>query len=179
MSGRTPHHLVAVREDALLRQRLARQLGETILAAGDLHQLGHPADAGDDRLVPFLEIHPGPTRQLRRRRADRREVPLRALREGFGLGMRADHRAEAADVGEDAVHAAVVADPHLDAGLHQLARDVGLDVGETDRQVRLQLEDLADLRAGEGGTLGFSRRARGGRTVKPEMPTMRCSSPSA
>src|SRR5712692_6347528 len=28
-------------------------------------------------------------------------------------------------------------------------------------------------------TFGFSRRARGGRTVKPEMPTMRRSSPSA
>ena len=28
-------------------------------------------------------------------------------------------------------------------------------------------------------TLGFSCRARGGRTVKPEMPTMRRSSPSA
>ena len=27
-------------------------------------------------------------------------------------------------------------------------------------------------------TRGFSRRARGGRTVKPEMPTMRQSSPS-
>src|SRR5690349_23402377 len=27
-------------------------------------------------------------------------------------------------------------------------------------------------------TLGFSLRARGGRTVKPEMPTMRASSPS-
>src|SRR5690348_9420132 len=28
-------------------------------------------------------------------------------------------------------------------------------------------------------TFGFSLRARGGRTVNPEMPTMRCSSPSA
>ena len=28
-------------------------------------------------------------------------------------------------------------------------------------------------------TRGFSWRARAGRTVKPEMPTMRCSSPSA
>ena len=28
-------------------------------------------------------------------------------------------------------------------------------------------------------TLGFSRRARAGRTVNPEMPTMRSSSPSA
>jgi hypothetical protein len=28
-------------------------------------------------------------------------------------------------------------------------------------------------------TLGFSRRARAGRTVKPEMPTMRASSPRA
>src|SRR3546814_2582716 len=39
----------------------------------------------------------------------------------------------------------------LDTGLDQLARDIGLDVGETDRQVGFKLQDLADLRAGEGG----------------------------
>src|SRR6185437_11524893 len=54
---------------------------------------------------------------------------------------------------DDAVHRAMVADPHFDAGLHQFARDVGLDVGEPDRHVGLQREDLVDVRAGEGRNL--------------------------
>src|SRR5690606_7604923 len=49
--------------DAMLRQRLPCMLGEYVLAAGNLDQLRHPADAGDHRLVPFLEIHPRATRQ--------------------------------------------------------------------------------------------------------------------
>ena len=78
---------------------------------------------------------------------------LGALRIGLGFVMRADHRAEPADVGEDAIHAAMVADPHLDAGLDQLARDIGLDIGEADRQIGLELQDLADLRVDERGDL--------------------------
>ena len=54
-----------------------------------------------------------------------------------------------------------LADPHLDAGLDQRLRDVGLDVGKADRQIGLQLEDAFDLGAGERADLGlFLPRAR-------------------
>ena len=60
------------------------------------------------------------------------------------------------------------------------ARDVGLDVGETDHEVRSSLRIspiFADVNA---LTFGLSVRAIGGRTVNPLMPTMRsCSLPSA
>ena len=81
----------------------------------------------------------------RGRSADLGDVLLGLARIGLGLVVCTDHRAQPADIGEDAVDAAMVADPYLHAGLDQLARDIGLDVGKADRQVRLQLEDLADL----------------------------------
>ena len=38
--------------------------GENVLAAGDLDELAHPADAADHRLVPLLEIDLRPPLQL-------------------------------------------------------------------------------------------------------------------
>src|SRR3546814_4275977 len=74
-------------------------------------------------------------------------------------------RSEPAHVVDDAGDAAVVADPHLHAAAHQLGGDVGLDVGEADHEVRLELQDLVDLRAGECADLGLflarPRRAHG------------------
>ena len=64
-----------------------------------------------------------------------------------------DQRTEPTDVIEDAVDAAVVADPDFHALLDQLRGDVGLDVGEPDHEIRLELQDLADLRAGERADL--------------------------
>ena len=88
-------------------------------------------------------------------------------------------RTEPAHVAEDALDAAVVADPHLDAALDQRLCDVGLDVGEADREVRVSARMSSTFALVNAETFGFSRRARGGRTVNPEMPTMRCSSPRA
>jgi hypothetical protein len=49
----------------------------------------------------------------------------------------------------------VVGDPHLDTGLDQRLRDVGLDVGKADRQVGLQRQDAVELGAGEGRDAGL------------------------
>jgi hypothetical protein len=153
--GHAPRRLGAVGKDAIATQRHGRPLREDVVAAGHAHQFGDPADGGDRRFVPFLEIHARAPRQARGRRAYRFDMRLDLRRERLGLCRRADHRAEPADVAEDAVDAAVVADPHLDPGLDQLARNIGLDVGKANRQVRLQLQDLADLRAGERRHLGL------------------------
>jgi len=112
-----------------------------------------PLDAADRRIVPFLEIHRGPARQRRGFAPD----VIEAAAQRIGIGDRAfagaDQRAEAADVVEDAVDAAVVADPDLDAVPDQFGGDLRLDIGETDDEVRLELEDLADLGAGERADL--------------------------
>ena len=44
----------------------------------------------------------------------------------------------------------MIADPHLDAALDQRLRDVGLDIGETDDEVRLQGQNAIELGADEG-----------------------------
>src|SRR5207342_1854389 len=131
----------------------------------DADQLGDPADAGNHRLVPFLEIDLRPAPQRGRFALDRREARLQAFSVGIRLVASPDECAEAADVVEDPVDAAMVADPHLDAVPNQFGGDVGLDVGKTHNEVRLQLQDLADLRRGEGADLRLlpacDRRAHG------------------
>ena len=56
----------------------------------------------------------------------------------------------------------MIADPHLDPVRDQLAGDVGLQIGEADRQVRLQRQDFAVLALVNAETRGFSRRAARG-----------------
>ena len=100
---RAEHHVrVALRTtscgSATMRPRgrlRARTLGKHILAAGDLDQLAHPADAADHRLVPFLEVDArsagkalAPPRGLRRR-----PVSSRCDQRGALLGS-ADQRRE-------------------------------------------------------------------------------------
>src|SRR5690606_14241095 len=150
---RAAHDLAGVLEDALPGKRFGRALGEDIVAPGNAHQLGDPADAGDRRVVPLLEIDFRPARQPRGGVGNAIQAALQVVGVGGGAFVRAHQCTEPADVVEDAVDAAVVADPHLDTVADELGGDVGLDVGKADHEVRLELEDLADLRAGEGADL--------------------------
>ena len=98
------------------------QLRKHVLAAGDLDQLGHPADAADQRIVPFLEIDPWLRRGPRRCR-DRCEALLIAARELLGPLGRADQRAERADHRQDAGDVALVEGMDGDAGADELGGD--------------------------------------------------------
>src|ERR1700733_7029013 len=49
------HHIG--QDDAVLGGLLRSQLWQDVLAARDLDQFRNPADAADQRIVPFLEIH--------------------------------------------------------------------------------------------------------------------------
>jgi hypothetical protein len=77
-------------------------------------------------------------------------------------------RAEPTHIPENAFDRPMIADPNFDTRLDERLCDVGLEVGM--RSIRALVK---------AATLGFSRRARAGRTVKPEMPTIRSCSPSA
>src|SRR6185312_5973236 len=59
------HDLAGVAQDAVLAERTRGALGKDIVAAGDADQFTDPADAADERLVPFLEVHPRTPRQTR------------------------------------------------------------------------------------------------------------------
>jgi len=65
---------------------------------------------------------------------------------------------------------------YLDPGTHQLRGDVRLQIGEAQDEVRLELDDAPIFALVNAETRGFSLRARAGRTVKPEIPTIRQSS---
>jgi hypothetical protein len=141
-------------------------------------QLRHPGDAGNHRLVPFLEI-------------DKRPLPQRLRLTGrvgntggetFGeprcpvagadeCPQRADH---VEDFGDRALVERVDGDPLAD----QRRDDIGLQIGEAENKVRPQIEDLPDIRRREG---------RDPRLVPPRLgradtiagdPTMRSCSPS-
>ena len=55
----------------------------------------------------------------------------------------------------------MIADPHFDAALDQRLRDVGLDIGEANHEIRLQGENAVELGADEGRDARFlAARAR-------------------
>ena len=58
----------------------------------------------------------------------------------FSVAPTSEDRAQ--DHVEDFLHRALVEDQHVQAALGQIARDVGLQVGEADDQVGLQLQDF-------------------------------------
>src|SRR5690606_12968966 len=128
-------------------------------------QLRHPLDAGDQRLVPFLEVDARPHAPLLRAFARRIQAAPQLAGPGVRLCRGTDQGTEAADVVEDAVDAAVVGDPDFHATPHQLGGDVGLDVGEADRKIRPERQDRLDPGAGECADLGLLaprlRRAHG------------------
>src|SRR5271154_2126008 len=143
------YNFIRVGQNSVFAQRLGRLLAENVFAAGDSDQLADPLDPANLRLIPFLEVDPRPARQPGRRPPDRSNVPLKLPDQALGLGLRADHRAEAQDIGQDAVDRAVIADPALNPRLDQVAGNVSLDVGEADDQIRPQLQNPPDLGTGE------------------------------
>jgi len=92
--------------------------------------------------------------------------------------LAADHHAKRAQHAQNFGDAALVEDVHLDAAAHEFGGDVGLQVREAEHEVRLEARMRSIFADVNADTRGFSRRARGGRTVKPEMPTMRQSRPA-
>src|SRR5271168_1670379 len=49
--------------NAVLGRALMPTIGENVDAAGDLNELRHPPNSGEQRIVPFLEEYPWPLQQ--------------------------------------------------------------------------------------------------------------------
>ena len=107
-------------------------------------------EAGDHRLVPFLEIDPRPARQAQAALVHRIDARGERGRERVGLLRRADQRAERADHVEDAGDVALVEGMHRDIGADQFGDDVGLQIGKGQHQVGLEREDLRHVGGDEG-----------------------------
>ena len=111
---------------------------EHVDAAGRLDQLRDPADAGDHRVVPFLEIDPRP---VRRASVDSYRIQRDALRQRNRIPRPRRPRrqcAERADHGENSGDIALVEGMHRDAAADQLGDDVRLQVGEREHQIGLE-----------------------------------------
>ena len=123
-----------------LADLLLRTIGKDVDAAGDLDQLRHPGDAGDHRLVPFLEINLRPARQSRARCS---RTPAMRGRQIVGQIARRDPCAptsapSSADHVENLGNGALVEGVNVDALPDQRRDDVGLQVGEGQDEVGLQ-----------------------------------------
>ena len=166
---------------AMMRSRpsgIAARSAKAIVAARGLDQLAHPADAGDQRLVPFLEIDARAARQLRGFRARRLDTGFEAIGKRGGPRLAADHAAQHPDHAQDLGDAAMVEEVHLDPRARELARRCPPAGPRSRARGRARARRMRSIFAlVKADTRGFSRRARGGRTVNPEMPTMRRSSP--
>ncbi|MCY1542864.1 hypothetical protein D9M68_786360 [compost metagenome] len=149
-----------------------RQLGEHIVPTRDAQQLGHPADAADVRLVPLFKKHPWAALARSHQRGhvspDRVEPGARGGDPGQPLFSTAHHGRHLVQHGKDLVHAALVEHRHLHPGADQQGRDVGLQIGKAEHAVRLQRQDLVDLRAEKSADLGllFPRPARAHRIAR-------------
>ena len=148
--GRAARRFGRVVHDAILAARMQAQLGEHVDAAGDGHQLRHPADGADHRVVPFLEVHARPARPRGRDGGDLGVARLAGRDPRLGAIARLHQAGHQPQRGEDLGHAALVGDEHVEAGTDQLVGQRGLHVGEADDEVGLQRHDLVDLAVEEG-----------------------------
>src|ERR1700676_2837443 len=135
-------------DDPVLGGLLKPQVRQDVFAAGDLDQFGNPADAADQRFVPFLEIDFWFWRRPRRGR-DACQTLLIAGCELIGALRRIDQSPKGADHRQDAGDVALVEAVDRDAGTDQVGDDVRLQIRESQHQIRLQREDFRNVRRDE------------------------------
>src|SRR5438105_9628067 len=157
------NHLVGL-DDTAGCQRVFAQLREHVLTAGDLDDLGHPPDPGDQRVVPLLEVHPGSARPHARELTDLPELVPHVLDGGARLTLPPEGAADQEDRPEDVVERALVRAEDGHAGADQVPHDIGLEVGKREDQVWLERENLVEPERRESADLrllaGLRRPAR-------------------
>jgi hypothetical protein len=123
------------RDDPVLGRGTRAKMAADVVAAGDLDQLGNPADPGDQRLVPLLEedARAGPSMLLLTR--DRLEAPSQGVRQRIGGIAAIDERPKGADHREDAGHVTLVEQMDGKAGACEILDDSGLEIGESEDEI--------------------------------------------
>ncbi len=135
--------------DPVLGGLLKPQFWQHVFAAGDLDQFGHPADAADERIVPFLEIHFWPWGGPGRCR-DHCETRFIAGRKLIGAIGGADQRTEGPDHRQNPGDVTLVEDVDGNARSNEVGNDAGLKIGKGEHQIRLQRQDLWNVCGDEG-----------------------------
>ena len=119
-----------------------------VVAAGDLDQLGNPADPGDQRLVPLLKEDARSGASMLLLAHDRLEAPSQGVRQRVGGIAAIDQRPEGADHSEDAGHVALVEQMDGEACAGEVLEDPGLEVRESEDQVGHERQDLRRIGRG-------------------------------
>src|SRR5215469_8354462 len=143
------------RHNAVLGSALVSAIGENVDAAGYLDELRNPSNSGDQRIIPLLEKHLWPLRQACGPLASFGQTGFESFDKLLGPLARAHHCPEHADHIEDPGDSALVEGVHLDPAANEIGDDVRLEVGERQNQIRLQREDLADVRGRERAHAGL------------------------
>src|ERR1700726_978014 len=146
--GRRSDH-VMWRDNSVFGSLLISQFRKHILATGDLDEFRDPANAADERIVPLLEINlllPSPAN----RRRHLAKASFVTLGKPFRLIYRSDQSADGADHRENARDIALIESMDGNACADQLCRDLRLEIGEGEDEVRLERADLRNIGRGEG-----------------------------
>ncbi len=112
-------------------------VGGDVDPPGDLNQLGHPRNAGDHRIVPFLEIYSRPAQQRRGAASCFNKSSGKLFGKPIGTIASANHSAEHADHVENLGDAALVESVNCDAPADQRGDDIGLKIGKAQDQIGL------------------------------------------
>jgi hypothetical protein len=133
------------RGDDPLARRLPRpETREHVVAAGGLGHFGHPADAADERVVPFLEIDLRPRPPARRGLRFHKSCLVR-LGDRLRLVARAHKRAERPDHREDAGDVPLVQGVNGCPRADELGDDVRLQIREGRDKIGLKRENFDDV----------------------------------
>src|ERR1700720_1268112 len=146
--GRRHDHIMW-RNDTVFGGLLFSQFGKHLLATGDLDEFRDPADAADERIVPFLEINLRLRPPMNRRR-HLVKASFVAPGKPFRLIYRSDQSANGADHRENASDIALIESMDGNACNDQLCRDLRLEIGEGEDDVRFKRADLRNIGRGEG-----------------------------
>ena len=135
--------------DAVLSQGLNSEFRKTVVAPGNAHQLRHPANGADVRLVSFFEVDFGSALKAFGCFSYARQLLLHDSNLFQTKRALPDHGRDLVHHGEDLAHTALVKHSHLNALANQRRCNVSLHIGKPKHTVRLQREDFVDLGTGE------------------------------
>src|SRR5262249_38500634 len=143
---------------------LFSQFGEYLLAAGDLDEFRDPANAADERIVPFLEIN----RRLRPAANQPRHLAKASfIAPGklFRLIRRSGQSADGANHRENAGDVTLIERMDGNASADQLCRDLRLEIGKGENEIGLEREDFRNVGRSEGRNARLPSPDLGGRTA--------------
>ena len=126
--GVKAHDVQAIGNDPAFAHRFFRKVGETVIAAGNAHQLRHPGNRTNMRVIPFFKKHLWAAFKCSGGLLYFKQAALHSGHQLQPERLLADHSGKLVHHGENLGHVALVEDRDLNTFFNQLRGDVGLQV---------------------------------------------------